>query len=221
MATAAPTTVVDSKSKTLMEASLFAVPVLLGGGMFLLSLASAPGAGDTLFALAGGLMVGFYLLILGLALAMPFALYFDAKAVGQHELEWEPTAILYAIGGLFLSGLLVMHYLYKRYQYTADADTRDSWWYVVAAYPVVLVISAVALFTGFPTVAFVFGGAVSALTPIALYKDAAHLRTKSDGWLPNPINYYLGFVFGAFLVVVPVLVCLYYLFRRHRSVGLA
>lgn len=220
MATAAPSTVVESKSKTILEASLFVTPVGIGLVVPLVFLSEELGSGRALELAAGGMMAGAVLVGVALGLAVPFALYFDAREIGRQDFEWKPTGILYAIGSLFLSGLVVLHYLWKRYKYTADAETRDWWWYAVAGYLVAVVVGVGLLSAEFSTVAMVLLVPASGFASVALYKDAAHVRTENCDWLPNPIDYYLGFVFGHVLVIAPPVIAGYYLFKRYRSVGL-
>lgn len=212
-----------------LEASILFAPVAyallfaLGG---LLSLLPGSGAtGESVTTQAFGLAFGVGLFaILGLGLLFlvlnPVAIYLDAQAVNEAGLEWEPNAPLYAIGSVFLGGLVPLHYLYKRYQHTADGTTHAWTWYLVAQFLVIAPGAAVLMAVVHPVM----------LTPLALsagaflvgiYRDAAYVRTRTDEWLPNPINWYLGAAFSViFFGIGPLLVCAYYLFKRRKTVGL-
>ena len=130
--------------------------------------------------------------------------------------------MLYGVVGFFFSGLVALHYLYKRHQHVAASPAWNKWWYGVAACFVVALLALVTPASPLPTMAVLplatmFVG--MGVLPIVIYKDAVHVRTDSDGWRPNPVNYYLGTFFGAILLVGPAVVSGYYLYKRHKYVG--
>lgn len=227
---------VETTWTTVLEASLFLFPVmaglLFGGALVVGALVGAPGgaegpgAADPVATAMGTVLgVGVLLFLLAavlLALLVPVALYLDATALNDLDLEWEPEPVLYAVLGFFVSGLATLHYLWKRHRHVVDPDTWDGWWTVVGAFLLVgfaaAVLSVVVPSMAVPVVglaAMLFG-----LTPAALYKDAAHVRSTDSDWRPNPVNYYLAAVFGVVLLLV-VPVSMYYLFRRSQHVGTA
>lgn len=219
----------------ILEASLFVVPVTLGvlygvafvaaglsGGTAVPGEAGARGPTSTVVSLVlGGGVVLLTGVVLLLAVLVPLALFFDASELNDLDLEWEPEPVLYAVLGFFLSGLVTLHYLWKRHEYVVEPDTWEGWWTVVAGYLVVGAV-AIALSAVVPMAGVSVGGVavlLFGLTPVALYKDAAYVRSTDSDWRPNPVNYYLGAVFGTFLFFLVVPLSIYYLFRRNRHVG--
>lgn len=73
-----------------------------------------------LFAIVLGF--SFFMIALAVFVMLPVALYFDAQAVAEANLEWEPDPFVYAIIGALqffvtpLIGLIVaVYYLYRRH----------------------------------------------------------------------------------------------------------
>lgn len=227
----------DTVWSLVLELSLFVAPVvfglLFGGSLVFGAFAGTSGGGATgpgtttpmdqaMGVVLGVGFLGFILLALLLAVLVPVALYLDASALNDLDIEWEPEPVLYAILGFLFSGLATMHYLYKRHQNVVDPDTWEGWWTVVAAFLGVGLVAAV-LSVAVPSIGAPVAGIAAilfGLTPVALYQDATYVRSTDSDWRPNPVNYYLAAVFGWFLLLI-VPLSLYYLFRRGRSVGLA
>lgn len=240
----APTATVESIWKRVLEASILFGPVgyallfAVGGLVTLMpssggatGAAAGPGAASAPGMAAGasaafGLAFGAGLLVmLGLGLLFlalnPIALFLDAEAVNEAGLEWEPSGALYALGSLFLGGLVPLHYLYKRYQHTADGTTHAWAWYLVAQFLVVAPLAAVLAVVVHPVMLTPLSLSVAAFL-VGIYRDPVHVRTRSDGWLPNPINWYLGAVFSvALLGVGPLVVAAIYLYKRRKAIGLS
>lgn len=65
------------------------------------------------------------------------------------------------------------------------------------------------------------GLVLTVMFPIALYVDGTAVRDAGDDWDPDPLLYALvavvGTLFGSFLITGPV--ALYYLYKRHTTVG--
>ncbi|QLH82773.1 hypothetical protein [Halosimplex pelagicum] len=228
---------VPSRSYRGLEAFMF-VPVVLGGlfalGASLLFVfgfsggstagaagtGGATGAGGGVAALIGGVATMWLLaLLFGLASAItvPLFLYFDARKVASQDLEWEPSQGLYALGGFFLSGLVVWHYLYKRHQYVVDWVGSEAWWYLALIGVGIGVLGVAGSVIG-PGLMFV-GFAGVPLFAIGLYKDATYVRLNSD-WRPNPVNHFLGALFTGITVVFAIPYFGYYVYKRHTNVGL-
>ena len=160
-------------------------------------------------------------------LATPVLLYLDTKKINEADLEWQPSPVLYAVGGLFLGYLMKLHHIYKRHQYVVDWVERDSWWYPVAVgtvVPPLLVAAAFAIgFGAAGPVPFLLVGAAILFAvpfPLAIYRDATYVRLNSGGWRPNPGNYLNVAVF--FFPFAPVAFPItggYYLARRHGAIG--
>ena len=126
-----------------------------------------------------------------------------------------------------------------------DASVESRWWYWIAAVPVYFAFSLAfggllfgVMFLGFWVDAafavsglFVFavaafflalpGLALTVLFPVAVYVDARAVSEAEVGWHPDPVLYGLvalaGVLMTAFTVSVPM--ALYYLYRRHETVG--
>jgi len=185
--------------------------------------ASAAGgatAGTGFMALAGGIAIVWLLaIVFGLVsvVAVPLLLYFDAKQVADEELDWEPDPVLYLVGGFFVSGLAVLHYLYKRHQYVVDWVGSETWWYVVLAGAALGVVGVVGGFVE----PILFGVALLAfpMVTIGIYRDATYVRLNSD-WQPNPVNHFLIALFAAVLAVPGFLYFGYYGYKRHANLGL-
>ncbi|WP_132059238.1 hypothetical protein [Halorussus amylolyticus] len=208
---------------TVLEYSMFGFPAMVGlVGLFLLYSFRAPTLGEPLLAGLGVVLVASTLGGFVLAILIAVSVYGDAKAVASADGEWNPSPILYGLGGFFLSGLVGAHYLYNRYRYTTTpSNDWNGWWYGVVACFAVVVVSGVASVLALPFtvgmfgVLFVGGGVL----PIAIYKDAVSVRATDSDWVPNPINYFFVILVCAVTVVVPAAVSGYYLFKRHRHVG--
>lgn len=214
---------VESRWANALEYAIFGYPAMAGiaGLVLFYTFASSGGPGGGMLALGATYLLG----ILGafvLSILIAVSLYFDAKRLGEADLDWQPSPVLYGVGGLFFSGLLALHYLYKRHQHVAASPAWDKWWYGVASCFVVALLALVVPLSSVPTMAalplatmFVGMGVL----PIVIYKDAVRVRADGDEWRPNPVNYYLGTFFGSILIVGPAVVSGYYLYKRHRHVG--
>lgn len=214
---------IESKWASVLEYSVFGFPAIIAIGFLF---AVVPFGGSTS-------SVGFYPKLLGalllvslvgglaLTVLVAVSLYFDARKVRSADAAWNPSPALYGVGGLLLSGLVALHYLYERYEHTAAAPAWDNWWYgVVACLTVVVVAGATAVLPISTTMGMAAGIVVSAsVLPIAIYKDAVSVRASGGDWLPNPVNYFLAVFVGSFLLVVPAVVSGYYLYKRHKHVG--
>ncbi|WP_433628863.1 hypothetical protein [Halomicrococcus sp. NG-SE-24] len=132
---------------------------------------------------------------------------------------------------------------------TQDAPTVDSrWWYVVAATPLVFVVTwilgiwffGLALFSvglggGEP---FLFGPfaivavfvalfvgllvtAMLVLFPVAIYLDAEAVNRAGVGWQPDSVLYALVAAISAVATgfTLAIPLALYYLWQRHEHVG--
>lgn len=123
----------------------------------------------------------------------------------------------------------------------ATVDSR--WWYWIAAVPAFFVVSTLAgvfafliavfgmvtdlagftflLFFGLFAVFALAGLALSVLFPLAIYIDAKAIATADVEWTPDPVLYGLiavvAVLMTAFTLSVPL--ALYYLYQRHRHVG--
>lgn len=208
--------------------ALFGVGLLTVG---LLSFGSSSGAaasgagassdpGTGLMAIAGGVAVVWLLgIVVGLVsiVAIPLLLYLDAKQVADQGLDWEPDPVLYLVGGFFLSGLAVLHYLYKRHQYVIDWVGSEAWWYVTLVGFALAIVGVVGAVVNPVTLGLLLL-AVPMVT-IGIYKDATYVRLNSD-WRPNPVNHFLISLFASFLFVPGVLYFGYFAYKRHSAVGL-
>ncbi|WP_436927276.1 hypothetical protein [Halosimplex amylolyticum] len=179
---------------------------------------SDPGAGFT--ALLGGVAIVWLLAIfLGLLsiLGIPLLLFLDAKKVADQDLDWEPEPVLYLILGFFVSGLAVLHYLYKRHEYVIDWVGSETWWHVALVGVGIGLVSIVGsvvnpLLMGLALIAF-------PLYTIGIYKDSIYVRLNSD-WRPNPVNHFLIALFSTLLVVPGVFYFGYFAYKRHGAIGL-
>ena len=217
------TTTVESRWANALEYAIFGYPAMAGvaGLMLFFTFSSSDGPGGGMVVLGAAYLLG----ILGtfvLSILIAVCLYFDAKRLGETDVDWQPSPMLYGVGGFFFSGLLALHYLYKRHQYVAASPTWNKWWYGVASCFVVTLLALVVPLSSLPAMAVLplatmFVG--MGVLPIAIYKDAVHVRADGDEWRPNPVNYYLGTFFGSILLVGPAVVSGYYLYQRHRHVG--
>ena len=110
---------------------LLAIPFFgLVAVFFFVTMATIEGAGGTIagpvilvvMLFAAILAFSFVLLAFVVFVMLPVALYFDAKAVAQTDLDWEPDPFVYAILGALqffvtpIIGLMVaIYYLYRRH----------------------------------------------------------------------------------------------------------
>lgn len=199
---------------------LVAFPVVGGAFVLLTSLAMVSASGNSSAALlAGGLYLGAVLVGLLLSLAVPVLLYLDAKALGDQPIDWEPSPPLYALVGFFFTGLAVLHYLYVRAEHVVDRVDWAGWWLVVVGAPVVAILLS-ALGAVLPAGALV-GFGVLALVPVGVYFDTTYVRLQTDAWQPNPVTQYTVAAIAAFFALLLPFYLVYYLYRRHSSVGLA
>ncbi|WP_436930466.1 hypothetical protein [Halosimplex halobium] len=180
--------------------------------------AGTTGAGFT--ALVGGMAVVWLLaIVLGLLsiVAVPLFLYLDASKVAEQGLEWEPSPGLYVVLGFFVSGLAVLHYLYKRHEYVVDWVGSEAWWYVAMAGAALGIVGVV----GAAANPIMLGVAMLGLPlfVVGIYRDATFVRLNSE-WRPNPVNHFLIGLLSAVLVVPGVLYFGYFAYKRHSHVGL-
>lgn len=204
-----------SRPSRVLEGIMLAFPVLLG--ISLLAMAGVTGSDLATVAAVG--VLGIWVAALVLGLAIPVALFLDAKGLQGHEREWEPNPVLYAVLGFLFSGLTLLHYLYKRQETFGTEPAEGRWWYVAVG----LVVAGILTYAAYPLVgptSFMGSYALLALAPIPLYMDTKYVRTADAGWRPNPTTQ-----------LVVAMVCLlstigapfylgYYAFKRARSVGL-
>ncbi|WP_415381125.1 hypothetical protein [Halosimplex sp. TS25] len=185
--------------------------------------ASATGAetgGTGFLALAGGIAIVWLLaIVIGLLsiVGIPLCLYLDAKKVADQDLDWEPEPVLYLILGFFVSGIAVLHYLYKRHEYVIDWVGSETWWYaalVGAAVGIVAVAGSVVnpLTLGIALIAL-------PLFVIGIYKDSVYVRLNSD-WRPNPVNHFLIALLSTILVIPGVFYFGYFAYKRHNAIGI-
>ncbi|WP_135853301.1 hypothetical protein [Halorussus salinus] len=172
-------------------------------------------------------------LVVGVALRLLLAvtLYFDATRVYESDADWDPSPVVYALGGLFLASLTGLVYLLKRHDYVEPPAVRGGWWYGVGgAFAAMVLVPTATLLVGstgiqlsneamatFPE--FGLSLLLCGVLPIAIYKDAVYVRATDRRWSPNPVVYLLGTFVTAFLPVVPAVVSGYYLYKRHEHVG--
>jgi hypothetical protein len=211
-----PRAAVDSNWYRPVEGLAFLTALLLGTA-FTAAVVSFDGMLSLLW------LVFVLLPVVGLASAVliPVCLYLDAQRVGAAGCEWNPSGGLYAAVGVLFSLLVGAEYLYRRHRHVHTDG--------VAVWPAVAVVAVLVLAwpAGFAADAFVgplllTGGLALGLLPTFLYLDAAHVRSRTIGgeaWSPNPVNYFVGTLFGAIIPFVPLLVAGYYLYRRHGAVG--
>lgn len=209
---------VQSRSYDVLEGLLLGVPILfllVSAGMAVLSLAEV----ELAYGVAAVWLLSIPLGLL-LAVAVPVLLYFDAKELGEHELDWTPNPGLYVVLGFLFSGLTVLHYLYKRQEVVRDDAGDGRWWLLavgglVAPVLVGVLASATSTFGLFP-----LATGFALLLPVGVYKDAEYVRESDAGWDPNPTMQFTL----AYVSVVTVLFSLpylgYYLYKRYTSVGL-
>lgn len=204
-----------------LKVLLLAFP--LAGGAFLLlsslTLVSADPASGGAALLVGGLYLGVLLVGVVLTLLVPVLLYLDARELNDQPIDWQPNPGLYAAGGFFLTGLVVLHYLYVRAEHVVDRTDWGGWWLVVLAAPVAAILLSAAA-TVLPGGALV-GFAGLALVPVGVYFDTTYVRLHTAEWQPNPVTQYtVAAVAAVFALLLPFYL-VYYLYKRHTSVGLA
>lgn len=176
--------------------------------------------GGGVSAMLGGVAVVWILLLLfGLlsAVAIPVFLYLDAGKVADQDVEWDPSPVVYAVAGFFLSGLVVWHYLYKRHQYVIDWVGSEAWWYLALVGAAIEIGGLVA--AGLNPPFFLLSVIGVPFVALGVYKDATYARLNSD-WRPNPVNHFLAAFFSGIITVVGVLYFGYYAYKRHQSLGL-
>lgn len=164
-------------------------------------------------------LVGFFV--------VPPALFYDARRISAADVDWNPNPRLWLALG-FLTGYAgLIGYLYYRHRQVVDWVDRDWWWLLVAfgmGAPAALLALGVplSLLLGRNALMFFFGLSLVAAAPfpLAIYRDATHVRLNSESWQPNPGGYIgLGLFF---LLLAPVSYPVlggYYLFQRHTTVG--
>ena len=233
--------VVPSRWIRLVEYTFFLFGAIAASMLTVLTVLSEYATSLLDFLPADSLASGTVLLILGLfvlfwlfALVWTLALFFDAKRLSKADIDWSPSPILFAIGAFF-TGIVALYYLGRRHEHVRMPVQFDRWWYVVAVF---VGLSAVNLFaqvlflsgflsgvdvaaTGYGLLATVITVAVP-LLPMAIYRDAGHVRTIGEEWKPNPVGYFVAVTFGFLLPILPIalLASGYYLYERHRHVGL-
>lgn len=222
---------VDSAAYRVVEGLLFLPLVFLAVvGIAVLGVgAVGPQYSDTWALVVGGGVALAYLVLILSALAMPVLLYVDAKRVRASDAGWDPSPGLYAVFGLLFSYLTALHYVWQRHNYVVDRVDSTAWLRLVVvgalAPPVFFATYVLFESAGVPDAIVLIPLALTAvfagLFPIALYKDATYVRLRSGDWQPNPGNY---LAIGLFLWVVAAvsypLTGAYYLFKRHRTIGL-
>ncbi|MFC7138938.1 hypothetical protein ACFQMA_03685 [Halosimplex aquaticum] len=177
-------------------------------------------AGGGMTALLGGVAIVWILaLLFGLAsaVAIPLFLYLDAGKIADQDLDWEPSQGLYAVGGFFLSGLVVWHYLYKRHQYVIDWVDTEAWWYLALMGVGIGILGIVG--SGIDPMLMPIGLLGLPLFAVGIYKDATYVRLQSD-WRPNPVNHFLAAFFTGIIAILGVFYFGYYAYKRHSHVGL-
>ena len=209
---------VQSRSYDVLEGLLLGIPVLfmlLSVGMAAFSLAEV----ELAYGVAAVWLLSIPLGLL-LAVAVPVLLYFDAKELGEHELDWTPNPGLYVVLGFLFSGLTVLHYLYKRQQVVRD-DAGDGHWWLLAVGGLVVPVLVMALASATSTFGLLpVATGFALLLPIGVYKDAEYVRGSVAGWDPNPtMQFTLAYV-GVVTVLFSVPYLGYYLYKRYTSVGL-
>lgn len=212
---------VPSMPYRLLKVLLLAFPVA-GGAFVLLSsltLVSADPTDSGAALLIGGMYLAMLLAGLLLSIAIPVLLYLDATELNDQPIDWKPNPGLYAVGGFFLAGLVVLHYLYVRAEHVVDRVDWSGWWLVVVAAPAVAVLLSVAA-PLLPTAAL-FGFAALALVPVGVYFDTTYVRLQTSEWQPNPVTQYTVAAVSALFVLLLPFYLVYYLYRRSTSVGLA
>jgi hypothetical protein len=222
---------VRSRWATGVELGVLAWPATFGAvglGFFVPGLGAESGEfAETLALLAVlSLVVG---IVLRLLLAV--TLYFDAARLRESDADWDPSPMVYALGGLFLASLAGLVYLLKRHDYVEPPAVRGGWWYGVGGAFTVMVLVPTATLLLASTGTRLSNGAVAAfpefglslllcgVLPIAIYKDAVYVRAIDRHWSPNPVLYLLGTFVTALLPVAPAVVSGYYLYKRHTHVG--
>jgi hypothetical protein len=180
------------------------------------------------FLVAGFLALVCFALAAVAVIGTAIALYTDAHAIVTADVGWQPTPLLWALGGLVLGPLVTGVYLYKRHQAVVDRNGREWWWLVALStlVPSVLIpVGAVAFYgtTSAVTAVSMLSLGVGLLTaPLlapSIYRDAMYVRSHTSHWQPNP-GLYLSM---ALLVLVFVPVCYplvggYYLYKRNRAI---
>lgn len=212
---------VPSTPYRLLKVLLLAFPVA-GGAFALLSsltLLSADPTNATATLLVGGLYLAALLVGALLSLVIPVLLYVDAEKLGDQPIDWEPNPVLYALGGFFLTGLVVLHYLYVRAEHVVDRVDWGGWWLVVLATSLGAVVLSVA--AAFLPAGALFGFAALALVPVGVYFDTTYVRLQTSEWQPNPVTQYTVAAVSALFVLLLPFYLVYYLYRRSTSVGLA
>ncbi|MFC6731780.1 MULTISPECIES: hypothetical protein [unclassified Haladaptatus] len=193
--------------------------ILLGLPLFVVILIGAL-TGSIVFLQNWLVGAGFLFVPVILRLVVPVLLYFDARRLRGKGLDWEPKPWLYAVLGVVFGGLTLLHYLYKRQQTVIDWEARQYWWLVALATLLVpVLIGGIETVVNQPLLGFV-GLFVTALFPIAIYKDAAFVRLQSADWQPNPTSQFT-YAAVSLLFVIPIPVYLgYYLYKRITALGM-
>jgi len=145
-------------------------------------------------------------------------LYADASKLQAADIEWHPLPILYAFGGLALSGLVVLPYLRKRYEYFPPDSSSPFW------FPIVMFCVGGGLLA---LVGFAIGGLDVTATlvllglgpPLALavYHDSRRMNART-AWHPNPITYFTSILFTTVLLAGPYVIGGYYIYKRRDVV---
>lgn len=208
----------------LLEVELAVVPVGFGAFAFfagILASLSGSSAEGPFATVVGILFITAIPLAILFTLASPILLALDSREVNQAGGEWAPTTALYVLAGVFLSGLAVMEYLYRRSRKVADPDVDARWAYAAGAGFAMYVLGVLAFVSGVQ-LGFSLAGIGYALLPVALYKDAVYVRNTDSEWEPGPIGYYFSTVIGLaviFLAPFILLFVAYYLVKRRGVDG--
>lgn len=212
---------VPSTPYRLLKALLLAFPVVGGAFLLLTSLTvvSTDPTDSSAAMLVGGMYLAMLLAGLVLSIVIPVLLYMDASELNDQPIDWKPNPGLYAVGGFFLTGLVVLHYLYVRAEHVVDRVDWGGWWLVVLAAPTVAILLSLAA-PVLPTAALA-GFAVLALVPVGVYFDTTYVRLQTGAWQPNPVTQYTVAAIASFFALLLPIYIVYFLYKRQTAVGLA
>lgn len=151
-----------------------------------------------------------------LALVGPALVFLDARAIQDADVDWSPNPALYALGCLVFPYVVVLHYLYVRYEHVPGRSASRYWLYGVP-----LVIAATAgtfaasyLGLSLPLSLTLVTGFVF---PVAIYQDAKRLRATGASWRPNPATQFTIAWFAGVLPLFQPVYAGYYLYRRRTA----
>ncbi len=212
---------IDTRPVLLLEAFVLAIPPVLGVGIVgILQQTALPilGPALALFAAWGYATV---------SICVPVCLYLDARRIRGTTADWRPRPLVYVAVGLLWAPFVGVYYLARRHRHVGTRPVGAHWWPIVAAAPIAALagfgVAIVGGILGIPGIVPAALGLTAAIGggafPVAIYRDAAHVRTHSDRWTPNP-GVYLGAAFATLWVpIAQIPLAAYYLTRRQRTVG--